>query len=78
MYFTVQTRKLLLEAARQARAMGHSYVGSVHVLLALGKDPGLTGSMLRGAGLDWELSSDMAAVLWAKATSCWNTMPNFG
>ena len=36
MYFTVQTRKLLLEAARQARAMGHSYVGSVHVLLALG------------------------------------------
>ena len=50
MYFTVQTRKLLLEAARQARGMGHSYVGSVHVLLALGKDPGLSGSMLRGIG----------------------------
>ncbi len=70
MYFTVQTRKLLLEAARQARAMGHSYVGSVHVLLALGKDPGLTGSMLRGAGLDWELSYDMAAVLWGKGSPC--------
>ena len=70
MYFTVQTRKLLLEAARQARAMGHSYVGSVHVLLALGKDPGLTGPMLRGAGLGWELSYDMAAVLWGKGSPC--------
>ena len=68
MYYTENAQALLVLAARQARALGHSYVGSAHLLLATAQEPGLAGQLLRGAGLDPELSSKMAAVLYGMGT----------
>ena len=59
---------LILEAAEKARTMGHSYVGTQHLLLALGEDPALAGKMLRGAGLDPALTEKMALVLYGTGT----------
>ena len=47
--------RLILTAGRWARDLGHSYVGSEHLLLALTQEPGWTGHLLRNAGLDTEL-----------------------
>ena len=68
MYYTENARTLLVLAAKHARAFGHSYVGSVHLLLSIGQEPGLAGQLLRGAGLDPELTGDMAAVLYGVGT----------
>ncbi len=46
---------LILTAAERARQMGHSYVGSEHLLLALTEARGWTGQLLREAGLDPDL-----------------------
>ncbi len=55
MQYCESTRELLLAAGRQARGFGHSYVGSIHLLLALSEDPGEAGKQLRQHGLppDW-------------------------
>ena len=68
MYYTENAQTLLVSAAKQARRFGHSYVGSVHLLLAMAKDRGLAGQLLRGAGLDPELSEKMIAVLYGMGT----------
>ena len=44
--------ELILAAARQARGLGHGYVGSVHFLLALAEEPGRIGALLRQNGVD--------------------------
>jgi ATP-dependent Clp protease ATP-binding subunit ClpC len=41
---------VLRQALAQARALGHSYVGSEHLLLALCREPGQGGQLLREAG----------------------------
>ncbi len=68
MHFDSQAQNLLLLAAGKARSMGHSYVGSAHLLLALAEDPALAGQLLRGAGLEPVLTSYMAAVLYGRGT----------
>lgn len=68
MHYGADALELILSAAREARQMGHSYVGSVHLLLALGQDPGFSGQMLRGAGLEPELTRNMAMVLYGIGT----------
>jgi len=68
MQYTHDTRQMLLRAAEQARGMGHSYVGSVHILLALLQGQGMAGQLLRGAGMDLVLTREMAAVLWGYGT----------
>ena len=35
MKFSADGRELIAAAARQARSLGHSYVGTIHILLAL-------------------------------------------
>jgi len=52
MRYDSEASKLILSAARRAREMGHSYVGSEHLLLALTEAPGWTGQVLHGAGVD--------------------------
>ena len=42
--------ELILAAGRQARGLGHSYVDSVHLLLALAEEAGQVGLLLRNAG----------------------------
>ncbi len=54
MRFNRYATELILAAGRQARGMGHSYVDSVHLLLALSEEPGRLGLMIRGAGLETE------------------------
>lgn len=63
------TQALLRASAEQARALGHSYVGSVHLLLALGETPGLQGQMLRFLGLDPELTESMVRLLYGTGRS---------
>ena len=45
-------RELILEARRRARGLGHSYVGSGHLLMALAAQPGAEGNLLRCSGAD--------------------------
>lgn len=45
---------LIREAAGIARALGHSYVGSEHLLIALSCDNGWVGQLLAGFGLNGE------------------------
>ncbi len=58
------TADLIQSAGQKARTMGHSYVGSLHILLALLESPGGAGTLLRGAGMDPVLTVKIAAVLY--------------
>ena len=68
MQYEKGAQRLILSAARKARAMGHSYVGSAHLLLALARTPGLPGQMLRFAGFDPVMAEAMVAVLYGVGT----------
>ncbi len=69
MRFGTDVQLLLVDAANSARGLGHSCVGSVHLLLAISRDTGLSGQMLRGAGVDSEVTRQMVAFLWGTGTS---------
>ncbi len=68
MRYGSEAAEVIASAARKARDFGHSYVGSVHFLLALSEAPGITGIMLRSAGFEPELAQQMTAVLYGKGT----------
>jgi len=68
MQYSIQAQGLLLTAAQKARALGHSYVGSAHLLMALCEEPGTAGQMLRGAGLEAWTVQQMAGVLYGRGT----------
>ena len=68
MHYQPDAQALILAAGRKAREMGHSYVGSIHLLLALAREPGLPGNLLSGAGFDPGLAQSMAAVLYGVGT----------
>ena len=69
MRYDPSAQALILRAGTEARRMGHSYVGSQHLLLALAEDEDLTGAMLRGAGLEVEMTKNMMEVLYGKGTA---------
>ena len=69
MRYEAESRALILAAGRKARAMGHSYVGSAHLLLALAEEPGQVGVLLRGAGVDPVIAEDFASVLYGRGTA---------
>ncbi|HIT35573.1 MAG TPA: ATP-dependent Clp protease ATP-binding subunit, partial [Candidatus Faecousia intestinavium] len=62
------TADLIQNAARKARSLGHSYVGSVHLLLAMAWEPGGPGLVLRQLGVDPELTEAMAQLLYGTGT----------
>lgn len=68
MRYETDAQGLILSAAKCARTLGHSYVGSVHLLLALAKEEDMAGQLLRGSGFDPQLASAMAAVLYGVGT----------
>ncbi len=68
MQYQPETQGLILAAGEKARQLGHSYVGSVHLLLALAQTPGAAGNLLAGAGFDPQMAQSMAAVLYGKGT----------
>ena len=68
MRYSQQVRTLICDAATEARHLGHSCVGSAHLLLALAgqKDP--AGCLLLGAGVEEALLRQMTAVLYGTGT----------
>ena len=52
MRYAETSTELILAAARQARGLGHSYVGSIHLLLALSEAPGGLGMLLHRYGVE--------------------------
>ena len=68
MRFTEQTQKILLSAAHIARDFGHGYVGSAHLLLAMSREPDLTGDLLRWAGVEPDRTEQLAGVLYGIGT----------
>ena len=68
MRLSADGKQVLLTAAGQARKLGHSYVGSIHLLLAMFQIQTPPGYLLVGAGLDRELTEQMATVLFGVGT----------
>ena len=60
---------LILIAAERARQLGHSYVGSEHLLLALTETKGWPGQLLRETGLEPELAQLFARGLRGRGRS---------
>ena len=69
MRYHAHTTELICAAARMARAMGHSYVGSAHLLLALVRQPGTSGQLLRAAGVDPVLTEEMTLLFFGAGTA---------
>ena len=69
MRYAPDAQKLLLSAAQKARAFGHSYVGSEHLLLALSSEQGTAGQLLRFSGATEGLLEKMMTVLCGVGTS---------
>ncbi len=68
MRYTPETTSLILSAAAQARNLGHSYVGSQHLLLALAVQPGWPSQILQSAGADSVFLQDMACLIFGTGT----------
>ena len=68
MRYHAQTAELLQRSAQKARSLGHSYVGSVHLLLVLSREPGGMGIVLRQLGMDPELTETMVQLLYGAGT----------
>ncbi len=64
MRYTQETAQLLSLAAQYARGMGHSFVGTAHLLLALHAQPGWEGLLLRSFGVRQSLVWDLTAVFY--------------
>ena len=64
MRYGADTRQLLVDAAQTARKMGHSYVGSVHLLFAMLHRVDLAAGMLSWAGVDRNMTGNMAKILY--------------
>ncbi len=63
MNYSPDTQLLLRASSNHARDMGHSYVGTEHILLALASAPGQAGVLLRSYGLSLQLSQALVQVL---------------
>ena len=61
MRYSTDARAMITSAAWSARAMGHSFVGTAHLLLALTNAPGFPGQLLRSCGADPSLVSNLTA-----------------
>lgn len=68
MHYARSVRQLIAEAGRKAQELGHSYVGSVHILLCLGDHPGLCGQLLRFSGFDVHTAGILCAFLYGQGT----------
>ena len=64
MQYSRESRELLRQAATDARSLGHSYVGSSHLLMAFAGERNLAGNLLRGYGISREMTGHMAAILY--------------
>ena len=63
MRYSTDAQRVLRSAAGKARSFGHSYVGTAHLLVSLLYGTGLSGQLLRSAGLDPNQAEDLLAQL---------------
>ena len=68
MRFGADTQNLILVAGQKARTMGHSYVGSAHILLALAQSGGVSEQLLRGFGFDPAFAHRLVSLLYGLGT----------
>lgn len=68
MRYHIQTEALLRRSAGKARNLGHSYVGSVHLLLVMASETDGMGLVLRQLGMDPVLTESMALLLFGART----------
>ena len=69
MRYHTLTAELIRISGQKARQFGHSYVGSIHLLVAMSFLPGGVGQLLRGMGMDPELTQAMAQLLYGLGTA---------
>ena len=68
MHYEAQGKQVILGAAQKARQMGHSCVGSLHLLLALGESSGMLGQLLQFSGYDGYGAQQLAIARWGRGT----------
>ena len=68
MRYSTQTQSVLQASAQLARTMGHGYVGSAHLLIALSQGTDAVAATLRNAGIDPKLTGQMARILYGSGT----------
>ena len=66
MRYEEEGRQLILDAGRKARGLGHSFVGSGHLLMALAGAPGTAGELLRWSGAEPERLEILAEAMWGR------------
>ena len=66
MRYEASSLELICAAGQKARQMGHAYVGSAHLLLAMAGQRQGAGAILRGFGLDMPLAEDMVTILYGR------------
>ncbi len=66
MRYHTLTAEIIQHSARKARSLGHSYVGSAHLLMAMVQHEGNAGNLLRIFGLDAAVVEDMAVILYGR------------
>ena len=67
--YHIQTNRLIQSAGEKARTLGHSYVGTEHLLLAMCEEKGEAGRLLRLSGIRLRLVQDLAMVLCGSGTA---------
>jgi len=61
-------REILVSAGKYAKGFGHSYVGSAHLLLAIVREQGRAGQLLRFAGLESDSLEKLTVLLYGYGT----------
>ena len=69
MRYEQESLELINAAGKKAKELGHSYVGSIHLLLAMLTGGGAAAQILKGMGLDAAVTQDMAALLYGKGAA---------
>ena len=68
MRYHADARAVILRSGALARHLGHSYVGTAHLLLAVAQGGKAPEQLLRGAGFDTGLALQMVSVLYGVGT----------
>ena len=68
MRYGKDAEQILTGAADAARKMGHSYVGTTHLFLAIARSQDVSGQILRMSGVDSALTEQMVGFLYGKGT----------
>ena len=68
MRYDTQSNQILRSSGLLAKELGHSFVGTAHILLALADTPGAMSMVLRSYGLDGALLREEMVLLWGRGS----------